>query len=69
MVGLSQDAEGGEALRSTAATGNARYGDSGGPQVYQGEIVGVGSTADGVTGQTHGSVAYNRDWIRDVAGV
>jgi secreted trypsin-like serine protease len=67
--GLTQDAAGGEALHSSAINGNAWYGDSGGPQFYDGQIVGVASTADGVSTQQYGSVAYNREWIRSVAGV
>jgi secreted trypsin-like serine protease len=67
--GLTQDAAGGEALGSSAINGNAWYGDSGGPQFYEGEIVGVASTADGTSTQNYGSVAHNREWIRSVAGV
>lgn len=67
--GLTQDAAGGEALGSSAINGNAWYGDSGGPQFYDGQIVGVASTADGISTQNYGSVASNREWIRSVAGV
>jgi secreted trypsin-like serine protease len=67
--GLTRDAEGGEALGSSAINGNAWYGDSGGPQFYDGQIVGVASTADGISRQNYGSVAHNREWIRSVAGV
>lgn len=44
-------------------------GDSGGPQFYNGQQVGVASTADGQSIQNYGSVAYNRAWITSVAGV
>ena len=44
-------------------------GDSGGPQRYNGQQVGVASTADGTSTQQYGSVPYNRSWIRSVAGV
>ena len=44
-------------------------GDSGGPQFYNGQQVGVASTADGSSIQNYGSVAYNRAWITSVAGV
>ncbi|GAA4714164.1 S1 family peptidase [Phytohabitans rumicis] len=63
------DAYGGRAIRSTEINGNAWRGDSGGPQFYNGAQVGVASTADGVSIQNYGSVAYNRSWITSVAGV
>jgi len=63
------DAYGGRAIATTAINGNAWRGDSGGPQVYNGAQVGVASTADGVSRQYYGSVAYNRAWITSVAGV
>ncbi|MGN9889377.1 S1 family peptidase [Micromonospora sp. L31] len=63
------DAYGGQAIRSTEISGNAWRGDSGGPQFYNGRQVGVASTADGVSIQNYGSVAYNRAWITSVSGV
>ena len=57
------DAYGGQAIRSTRINGNAWRGDSGGPQFYNGQQVGVASTADGSSIQNYGSVAYNRAWI------
>nr|WP_320067469.1 trypsin-like serine protease [Micromonospora sp. RTGN7] len=63
------DAYGGQATRSTRVNGNAWRGDSGGPQFYNGQQVGVASTADGQNIQNYGSVAYNRAWITSVAGV
>lgn len=63
------DAYGGRAIRSTRINGNAWRGDSGGPQFYNGQQVGVASTANGVNIQNYGSVAYNRAWIQSVAGV
>ncbi|MTK02597.1 DUF1986 domain-containing protein [Micromonospora sp. CP22] len=63
------DAYGGQAIRSTRINGNAWRGDSGGPQFYNGQQVGVASTADGQSIQNYGSVAYNRAWIRSVSGV
>ncbi|MEV6492093.1 trypsin-like serine protease [Actinoplanes sp. NPDC051633] len=65
----ARDAYGGRAIGSTAINGNAWRGDSGGPQFYNGSQVGVASTADGVSRQYYGSVAYNRTWITQVAGV
>ncbi|GAA4463571.1 S1 family peptidase [Phytohabitans houttuyneae] len=63
------DAYGGQAIRSTRINGNAWRGDSGGPEFYNGQQVGVASTANGTTIQNYGSVAYNRSWIRSVSGV
>ncbi|NLU77876.1 DUF1986 domain-containing protein [Micromonospora sp. HNM0581] len=63
------DAYGGQAIRSSRINGNAWRGDSGGPQFYNGQQVGVASTADGRSIQNYGSVAYNRAWIRSVSGV
>jgi secreted trypsin-like serine protease len=63
------DAHGGRAIASYAVTGNAWRGDSGGPQVYNGEQVGVASTADGNAWQFYSSVAFNRGWITAVSGV
>jgi secreted trypsin-like serine protease len=65
----ASDAFGGQAIGSTRINGNAWRGDSGGPQFYQGRQVGVASTADGVSRQFYGSVAFNRAWIRATAGV
>jgi secreted trypsin-like serine protease len=63
------DAYGGRAIRSSRIDGNAWRGDSGGPQFYNGQQVGVASTANGVNIQNYGSVAFNRAWIQSVAGV
>ncbi|RJQ82952.1 peptidase S1 [Pseudonocardiaceae bacterium YIM PH 21723] len=64
-----QDAYGGSAISSTGVNGYAWKGDSGGPQMYQGKIVGVASTADCGNHQNYGSVAKSRAWIRSTAGV
>ncbi|WP_229398918.1 S1 family peptidase [Micromonospora okii] len=63
------DAYGGQAIRSSRINGNAWRGDSGGPQFYNGQQVGVASTADGQSIQNYGSVAYSRAWISSTAGV
>ena len=63
------DAYGGQAIGSTRINGNAWRGDSGGPQFYNGQQVGVASTADGASRQYYGSVPNNRAWIQSVAGV
>jgi secreted trypsin-like serine protease len=65
----ARDAYGGQAIRTTRINGNAWRGDSGGPQFYNGQQVGVASTADGQNIQNYGSVAANRNWIRSVSGV
>jgi hypothetical protein len=65
---LSRDAEGGQALQSSRINGNAWYGDSGGPQFYDGRVVGVASTADGQSIQNYSSVANSIDWIRSIIG-
>ncbi|MFC0528912.1 S1 family peptidase [Phytohabitans kaempferiae] len=63
------DAYGGPAIRSNRGNGVAWRGDSGGPQFYNGQQVGVCSTGNGSTYQNYGSVAANRSWILSVAGV
>jgi secreted trypsin-like serine protease len=63
------DAYGGPAIRSTRGDGVAWRGDSGGPQFYNNQQVGVCSTGNGSTYQNYGSVASNRAWITSVAGV
>lgn len=65
----ASDAYGGQAIRSSRINGNAWRGDSGGPQFYNGQQVGVASTADGRSIQNYSSVAFNRAWIRSVSGV
>ena len=64
-----RDNAGGRAILSTAISGAAWSGDSGGPEVYNGAQVGVASLADGQSQQIYGSVAYNRSWVTSVAGV
>ena len=59
----------GRAILSTAVSGAAWSGDSGGPEFYNGAQVGVASLADGQSEQIYGSVAYNRSWITSVSGV
>jgi secreted trypsin-like serine protease len=64
-----KDNSGGRAILSSAISGAAWSGDSGGPELYNGSQVGVASLADGQSQQIYGSVAYNRSWITSVAGV
>ncbi len=65
-----QDAAQGPAICITGMTGAAFNGDSGGPEMAAGEEVGVCSTGDenAKTAQ-YASVAANRPWIKQVAGV
>ncbi len=64
----ARDYFGGRAVGSRVDTGGPGYGDSGGPQFYNGRQVGVCSTGDYVNNQ-YASVTANRSWIRSVAGV
>ncbi|WP_326550089.1 S1 family peptidase [Micromonospora sp. NBC_01813] len=63
------DAYAGPAIRSTGVNGVAWRGDSGGPQFYNGQQVGVCSTGNGSTYQNYASVAASRSWITSVTGV
>ncbi|MDG4830318.1 trypsin-like serine protease [Solwaraspora sp. WMMD1047] len=65
----SSDAYGGPAIQSTGVNGVAWRGDSGGPQFYNGQQVGVCSTGNGSTYQNYASVASSRSWIRSTSGV
>jgi secreted trypsin-like serine protease len=65
---LSRDAQGGEALQSSRINGNAWYGDSGGPQFYNDQVVGVASTADGQSIQNYAGVPSSIAWIRSIIG-
>jgi hypothetical protein len=68
LTNNARDYFGGPAVRSRGISGTTGWGDSGGPQMYNGVQVGVCSTGTN-TEQTYASVAANRDWIRTVAGV
>ncbi|MEV0663827.1 S1 family peptidase [Actinomadura luteofluorescens] len=63
------DAYGGRAMCSSKINGYAWKGDSGGPELFNGQQVGVASTANGSGNQTYASVAFGRSWIHSVAGV
>ncbi|MGH3242416.1 MAG: S1 family peptidase [Spirillospora sp.] len=69
VSGTCVDYRYGPAICTSRINGNAWSGDSGGPQRYNGQQVGVASTADGRSEQTYGSVPAGRSWIRSVAGV
>ncbi|MFV2087005.1 S1 family peptidase [Micromonospora sp. LOL_021] len=64
-----RDAYEGPALRSSPVTGIAWQGDSGGPQFYNGQQVGVCSNSNGSSSQNYSSVAASRDWITSITGV
>ncbi|GGJ83678.1 hypothetical protein GCM10010123_11730 [Pilimelia anulata] len=67
---ITADFLGGPALHSAGIDGAAHRGDSGGPQVYNGEQVGVCSTGDAAARtQDYASIATHRAWIRAHTGV
>jgi secreted trypsin-like serine protease len=59
---------GGWAIRSERIDGSTGWGDSGGPQMYNGTQVGVLSTGT-LTEQSYANVIEYRPWIRSVSGV
>jgi len=74
VTGSSTDAFGGRAIASKGVDGAAWHGDSGGPQIADGVQVGVCSTGnnsghDPNGTQNYASVAANRDFIQETAGV
>ena len=74
VTGTSRDAFGGTAIASRGIDGAAWHGDSGGPEVFNGQQVGVCSTGNNSGSnpqgtQNYASVATNRSWIRSTAGV
>jgi len=74
VTGSSRDAYNGEAIASRGVNGSAWHGDSGGPELYNGQQVGVCSTGSNSGSnpqgtQNYASIAANRSWIRSTAGV
>jgi secreted trypsin-like serine protease len=74
VTGTSRDAFGGTAIASRGINGAAWHGDSGGPEIFNGQQVGVCSTGNNSGSnpqgtQNYASVAANRSWIRSTAGV
>jgi secreted trypsin-like serine protease len=74
VTGTSRDGVGGQAIASRGVNGSAWHGDSGGPELYNGQQVGVCSTGSNSGSnpqgtQNYASVAANRSWIRSTAGV
>ncbi|AHH96734.1 trypsin-like serine protease [Kutzneria viridogrisea] len=74
VTGSSTDAFGGKAIASKGVNGAAWHGDSGGPQIANGVQVGVCSTGNNSGSnpqgtQNYASVASNRSFIKNTAGV
>jgi len=74
VTGTSRDARNGQAIASRGINGSAWHGDSGGPELYNGQQVGVCSTGSNSGSnpqgtQNYASITANRSWIRSTAGV
>jgi secreted trypsin-like serine protease len=70
VLNLGTDIGGGRSIHAQKINAVAGYGDSGGPMWYGGKVVGVCSWGDNdYTTSDYGSVAANRSWIRNTAGV
>ncbi|WP_427017909.1 S1 family peptidase [Pseudarthrobacter sp. P1] len=76
VTNVSNDAYGGLAIHIYGLSGAPNHGDSGGPLIVDGEIVGVCSTgdlsdpgADTGAGSNYANLTGSRDWIRTLTGV
>jgi secreted trypsin-like serine protease len=76
LTGSSTDAYGGVAQHVTGVSGASNHGDSGGPLLVGGKVVGVCSTgdvadpgADTHAGSNYAVLAQSASWIRSTAGV
>ncbi|WP_199443454.1 S1 family peptidase [Umezawaea beigongshangensis] len=75
VIGFYTDAHGGRTIGTSGSTGAGWHGDSGGPLLVGGRLVGVASSVlgqDGSNPYAHtdfASVAAHRGWIRTAAGV
>lgn len=76
VLGESTDAYNGRAIHVQGVNGSSNHGDSGGPLIINGQIVGVCSTGDSADpgADSHASSNYanlsdSRQWISDTAGV
>lgn len=76
ITNASADGYGGPAIHITGITGAANHGDSGGPLIVDGEIVGVCSTgdladpgADTHAGSNYANLTGSREWIHSTSGV
>lgn len=76
ITNASADAYGGPAIHISGVTGAANHGDSGGPLIVDGEIVGVCSTgdlpdpgADTHAGSNYANLTGSREWIHATSGI
>jgi secreted trypsin-like serine protease len=76
LTGASTDAYGGRAQHLTGVTGASNHGDSGGPLLVNGKVVGVCSTgdtadpgADTRAGSNYALLAQASSWILSTAGI
>jgi secreted trypsin-like serine protease len=76
LTGASTDAFGGRAQHLTGVTGASNHGDSGGPLLVNGKVVGVCSTGDSAdpganirAGSNYALLAQASSWIRSTAGI
>ena len=76
VLGESTDAYYGSAIHVQGEDGASNHGDSGGPLIIDGKIVGVCSTGDSAdpggdinAGSNYANLTDSRDWIRSTAGV
>ncbi|WP_144714365.1 trypsin-like serine protease [Curtobacterium pusillum] len=76
LTGTTTDAYGGRAQHVTGVSGASNHGDSGGPLLVNGKVVGVCSTGDVAdpaanthAGSNYAVLAQSASWIRSTAGV
>ena len=76
ILGESTDAYGGRAIHLEGVNGSSNHGDSGGPLIVNGQIVGVCSTGDSAdpgsdfhADSNYANLTDSRQWIADVTGV
>lgn len=76
LTGRNSDAYGGLAQHVTGVTGASNHGDSGGPLIVNGAVVGVCSTgdtadpgADTTAGSNYAVLSQSASWIQETAGV
>ncbi|KQS06114.1 S1 family peptidase [Curtobacterium sp. MCLR17_007] len=76
LTGASTDAYSGRAQHVTGVSGASNHGDSGGPLIVNGKVVGVCSTGDSAdpgantrAGSNYALLTQSASWIRSTAGV
>lgn len=76
VVGSSTDAYYGTAVHIKGVNGSSNHGDSGGPLIIGGKVVGVCSTGDSAdpgadthAGSNYANLTDSRQWISDTSGV